>query len=176
VNVATAARPAPEEHAPYYGKYVALVHESDAITALERTLEEAMALLRGLDETRGSVRYAPEKWSVRQVVSHLIDAERVFAYRALRIARGDRTPLAGFDENVYAAAAGADRRTLRALVDELEIVRRGSLALFRDLDPESWLRRGTANQQEVSVRALAYIIAGHSRHHLQVLRERYFPA
>jgi len=173
MTVDTTTRPAPEEHAPYYGKYIALVEEATALDALERQMRDMLALLGGVDEARGAFRYAPGKWSVRQLVGHVIDGERVFAYRALRFARGDRTSLPGFDENPYAEAAGSDRRTLRSLVEEFEVVRRASLALFASLEPEAWLRRGVANDQEVSVRALAYIIAGHGRHHAQILRERY---
>jgi hypothetical protein len=173
MTVDTAARPAPDEHAPYYGKYVALVPEAQPLEALERQLEDMLPPLRALDEAKGAHRYAPDKWSVRQLIGHLIDSERVFAYRALRFARGDRTPLAGFDENTYADAAGSDRLPVQALVDELELVRRASLALFRGLEPAAWLRRGIASDNEVSVRALAFIIAGHGRHHVGVLRERY---
>ena len=176
MTVTTAIRPTPDEHIEYYGKYIALATEPDAVTALETSIEDALTLLRGLDESKGALRYAPGKWSIRQVVSHVIDGERVFAYRALRIARGDDTPLPGFDENTYAEASRADERPLRALVDELELVRRSNLALFRGLGEEDWPRRGIANDAEISVRALAYIIAGHVRHHVGILRERYLAA
>jgi len=173
VTVLTAVRPAADEHVPYYAKYIALVPEADAVTALEGQLSDMLPLLRSLSEAQGALRYAPGKWSVKEVIGHLIDSERVFAYRALRFARADRAPLAGFDENAYVPAARFDRVALQALVDELEWVRRANLAMFRALDDEAWPRRGTANETEVSVRALAFIIAGHGRHHVAIVRERY---
>ncbi len=176
MTVATAIRPAADEYAPYYGRYLSLVSEPDAIVALERQLADALPVLRGIDEARAAYRYAPEKWSIKQVLGHLIDAERVFSYRALRFARGDRTPLPGFDENDYAAAAGSDRLPVAKLVGEVECVRCSTLALFRSFDPDAWLRRGTANDNVMSVRALAYVIAGHGRHHLRILEERYLAA
>jgi hypothetical protein len=168
-----ATRPHAGEFAPYYGRYIALVPEDHALAALERPLGEMIPFLSGLTEAQGALRYAPDKWSVKQVIGHVVDVERVFAYRALRIARGDDTPLAGFDENGYAAQAGSDRLALRALVDELDLVRRANLAMFRGLPDEAWARRGTANQSPFSVRALAYVIAGHARHHARIIRERY---
>ena len=176
MTVATSTRPAADEHVSYYGKYIALVPEADAVSALERQLDDMMPFLRGLGEAQGSLRYAPGKWSVKEVLGHLIDSERVFAYRALRFARADQTPLAGFDENTYVPAARFDRLPLASLVDELESVRKANLGLFRALDDAAWPRRGIANGNEVSVRALAFIIAGHGRHHVGILRERYLGA
>lgn len=173
MTVATAVRPEAGEYLAYYGRYIDQVPESDAIQALERQLAEMRPLLAGLDEAQGAHRYAPGKWSVKQVLGHVTDSERVFAYRALRFARGDRTPLPGFDENRFAEAAASDLRPVRDLVAELEAVRAASLALFRGLDAEAWTRRGTANEAEISVRALAFVIAGHGRHHTAILRERY---
>lgn len=166
-------RPDASEHLPYYGKYVDRVPDGDLLQTLRVQLDETLALVRGLPEERGGHRYAPGKWSIREVLSHVIDAERIFAYRALRIGRGDATPLASFDENTYAAASNADARTLADLAEELEHVRLGNLALFRGLDDDALARRGTASGGEVSVRALAWIIAGHERHHVALLRERY---
>lgn len=166
-------RPDASEHLPYYGKYVDRVPDGDLLQTLRAQLDETLALVRGLPEERGGHRYAPGKWSIREVLSHVIDAERIFAYRALRIGRGDATPLASFDENAYAAASNADARTLADLAEELAHVRLGNLALFRSLDDEALARRGTASGGDVSVRALAWIIAGHERHHVALLRERY---
>jgi uncharacterized damage-inducible protein DinB len=166
-------RPDASEHLPYYGKYVERVPDGDLLQTLRTQLDETLALVRGLPEERGGHRYAPGKWSIREVLSHVIDAERIFAYRALRIARGDATPLASFDENAYAAESNAAARTLADLAEELAHVRLGNLALFRGLDDEALARRGTASGGEVSVRALAWIIAGHERHHVALLRERY---
>lgn len=166
-------RPDASEHLPYYARYVDRVPEGDLLQTLRAQLQETLALVRGLPEERGGHRYAPGKWSIRQVLSHVIDTERIFAYRALRIARGDATPLASFDENAYAAASNADARTLADLAEELEHVRLGNLAMFRALDGEALARRGAASGGEVSVRALAWILAGHERHHVALLRERY---
>lgn len=170
---ATATRPDATEHHPYYGKYIALVPEDDAIRALESQMSDALALLRTIPEAKGDHRYAPDKWTIKEVIGHLIDGERVFAYRALRFARKDQTPLPGFDENTYVPAGGFGRFTLADLASEWETVRRSNLALFRRLDSEAWTRRGVANDSPVSVRALAFIIAGHGRHHVAILRERY---
>jgi hypothetical protein len=171
--ITTATRPDPSEHVPYYGKYIALVPEADAIQALENQIADALALVRTIPESEGDHRYGPGKWTIKEVIGHLIDGERVFAYRALRFARNDRTALPGFDENTYVPAGGFGHRTLADLAAEWELVRRSNLALFRGLDAEAWRRQGVANGDAISVRALAFIIAGHGRHHVALLRERY---
>lgn len=168
-------RPDASEYLSYYGRYIDQVPEGDLLQTLRDQLDQTLSLVRGVDEARGGHRYAPGKWSIRDVLAHVIDAERIFAYRALRIARGDRTPLASFDENAYAQAANADARTLADLAQELEHVRRGNLLFLASLSDEALARRGTASDAEVSVRALAWIIAGHERHHATLLRERYLP-
>ena len=173
MTTTTSSRPADDEYAPYFARYMALVPEPDAITALEHQLEEMLPFLRSLSEAQGELRYAPGKWSIKEVVGHLTDTERVFAYRAMRFARGDRTPLPGFDENSFVTAARFDARPLQSVVDELELVRRSSLAMFRGLGEPAWQLRGVANDNEISVRALAFNIAGHGRHHVAILRERY---
>jgi uncharacterized damage-inducible protein DinB len=167
------ARPEANEYAPYYEKYVSLVPDTDLLGTLERQGAETLALLRALPEERGGHRYEPGKWSVRQVVGHINDGERIFAYRALAIARGERAPLPGMDQEEYMAGVDFDTRTLASLLDEFESVRASTLHLLRHLSPEAWARRGTASDNQVTVRALAYIIAGHEAHHLGVLRERY---
>ena len=167
------ARPESNEYAPYYEKYVALVPEGEVVETLERQGQETLALLHSLSEERGAHAYAPGKWSVKQVVGHVIDAERVFAYRALCFARGDRTPLPGFDQEVFDRGADFSARTLQSLANEFEVVRRSTLYLFRHLRPEAWGRGGNASDNEVTVRALSYIIAGHEAHHVRILRERY---
>ena len=166
-------RPEANEYAPYYEKYISLVPEGDVTAALERQGAETLALLRALPEERGGHRYEPGKWSVRQVVGHVNDGERIFAYRALAIARGERASLPGMDQEEYMAGVDFDARTLSDLADEFEAVRASTLHLLRHLSPEAWARRGTASDNEVTVRALAYIIAGHEAHHVGVLRERY---
>ena len=169
----SATRPDATEHAPYYGKYIALVPEADAIKALESQIADALVLLRTIPEAKGDHRYARDKWTIKEVIGHVIDGERVFAYRALRFARNDRTELPGFDENQYVPAADFGRRALADLMAEWELVRRSNLAMFRGFGTEAWRRQGVASGNPVSVRALAFIIAGHGRHHLGILRERY---
>jgi hypothetical protein len=176
MNPPTAVRPSADEYLPYYGKYIALVPENEALPALERQRDVMLPFLRGLTEEQGALRYAPGKWSIKQMLGHVADGERVFAYRALRFGRGDETALPGFEENDYAANAGSDRLPLTALVDQLEGVRAGTLHLFRTLPDEGWTRRGLANASPVTVRALAFIIAGHGYHHMAMIRERYLGA
>jgi hypothetical protein len=165
-------RPSSTEFAPYYSKYVALVPEDNVLPVLEKQLEEMLAFLRPVPEEQGNVRHPPYTWSIKQVVGHLTDSERVFGYRALRFSRGDATPLPGFDENEYARGAESDRCPLRDLVSEFEFVRRSHLWLFRNLPDAAWTRSGEANGNPISVRALAYVLAGHVRHHLAILRQR----
>jgi hypothetical protein len=166
-------RPDATEYAPFYAGYIAGVPEADIVSVLRDSGREIVAALGAIPESRGGFRYAPEKWSVREVVGHLIDAERIFCYRALRLARADATPLPGFEENDYVRSAGSDARVLPDLVDELRVVRDGTVRLFDSFADEVWGRRGVVNGREVSVRALAFIVAGHARHHLRILRERY---
>jgi len=168
-----ARRPDPGEHVPYYAPYVQLVPDGDVLATLAAQIGETVSLLDGLAAERAAHRYAPGKWSLRQVVGHVADAERVFAYRALAFARGDRGELPGFDENAYAEASPSVERPLAEAVADLAAVRGATLSLFRALAPEAWSRRGVANGNPITVRALAWIIAGHERHHVGVLRERY---
>ncbi len=167
------ARPAPEEYAPYYRRYLDLVPGDDAWPELAADPAPARAAVAGLPEARALHRYAPGKWSVKELLVHVSDTERVFAYRLLRVARHDATPLAGFDENAWAPESGADARPLDAIVAELRAVRAATLALIGSLPPGALERRGVANGQPVSARACAWIIAGHERHHAGILRERY---
>ena len=167
------ARPVPTEYAPYYERYVSLVAAGDVVETLERQGAETRALLGGLTEEQGGARYAPGKWSAKELIGHLIDTERIFTYRLLRIARGDRTPIEGYDQDPYVANSNAGARTVRSLADEFGHVRAATLALVRGLDDEAWSRSGVANENEVSARALAHIIAGHEAHHVNILRERY---
>ena len=167
------ARPEPDEYAPAFRRYVERVPERPVLAELARQGSETAARLSALPAEKGRYRYAPGKWSVAEVVGHIADCERVFAYRALRIARGDATPLAGFDENAWMTAAPFGRRALADVLHELAAVRQSTLALFESLDAEALARTGVANDAKVSARALAYIIAGHELHHLAVLRERY---
>jgi hypothetical protein len=166
-------QPGADEFAPYYGTYVNKVADGDILQTLERQLSEYRSALGALAETAALYRYAPGKWSVKQVLGHVIDSERVFAYRAMRIARADSTPLPGYDENHFVANASFDKRPLTSLLEEFEHLRRSNICLFGSLSPDEAARRGTANQLAVSVRAIIYIAAGHAAHHLAVLRDKY---
>lgn len=170
------ARPEPGEYAAYYEKYISLVPGSDVVSALDAQRLQTMQLFAGRSERDGNFRYAAEKWTVKEVLGHLADSERIFSYRALRIARGDQTAMEGFEQDDYVARGGFNERRLSSLAEEFAQVRIASLGLFHSLSKEAWMRRGTANKNEVSVRALAYITAGHELHHRQILEERYFSA
>jgi hypothetical protein len=165
--------PAADEYASFYAGYISHVRGSDVIAILEAQPGELRGLIEPLSESDGAARYAEGKWSVKETLGHMADAERVMSYRLLRVARGDTTPLAGFEQDDYVASADSDVRTLESLLQELEAVRRASLALVRSLGSEAWERRGTANNTPVSARALAHIVAGHWAHHAAILRERY---
>ena len=169
----TIPRPAAVEYAPYYGRYIDKVPEGDLLGTLEDQARETQTLLAGLSDAKALHRYAPGKWSVKEVIGHVTDAERVFSYRALRFARADSTPLPGFDENAWVPPGNFDARALKDLAAELDAVRRATIALFRGLDPAALARGGTASDNPVSVRAIAWIIAGHERHHVALLHERY---
>ncbi|MDP9120259.1 MAG: DinB family protein [Acidobacteriota bacterium] len=166
-------RPTPAEHVPYFEKYISLVPEGDLLAILDAQLTAVGSLAQAVPEERAGYRYAPGKWSIREVLGHLIDTERVFAYRALCIARGDSRPLNGFEQDDYAAQADADRASLRDLLLEFESLRRSNLAMLRRFRDADWLRLGTADGNTISVRALAYIMAGHVIYHLAILRDRY---
>jgi len=165
-------KPQAEEHAEYYARYIKLVGD-DARSALRAQSASTPRLLSGLSEAQAMHRYAPGKWSVKEVVGHMIDGERVFSYRALRVARADTTPLPGFDENAWVPAAHFDRRPMPDLVADYQTVRAATVALFSSFEEEALVRMGTANDQPISVRALAHMIAGHELHHVAILRERY---
>lgn len=164
-------RPSPSEHAPFYGGYVALVPEDDVLGALAQT--PLADLAETLRPDALSHRYATGKWSAADVIRHVADTERIFSTRALRFARGDETPLPGFDQNTFAAAAHASGRDGRDLAEEFRTVRAATLSLLRSFSAEAWDRTGTASGHRMSVRAAAFVIVGHERHHLRILHERY---
>lgn len=168
-------RPKADEFAPFYNAYVALVPDGDILETLEHQLTLTLDLLSGISEQQSDSRYAPDKWSIKQLVGHITDTERIFAYRLLRIARGDETPLPGFEQNDYVRYAAFDNCKLSELAREFELVRYSSLMLMRQLDARAWERTGTASETRISVRALAYIIAGHELHHVGILQQRYLP-
>src|SRR5215472_1674537 len=157
--------PESSEYLPYYARYISLVPSTDLNGALEKQVGQSLELFRGISEEKSLHRYAPGKWSIKEVLGHITDAERVFTYRALRFARNDQTPLAGFDQDPYIAAANFDARPWSEIVEEFEHVRRSTVLFFRSLTPEQAQRSGVASQAMVSVRALGYIIAGHELHH-----------
>jgi len=173
MSTAATSRPQASEYAPYYERYISKVPDGDIVGTLGRQLEETLALIRGIPEARGDFRYAEGKWSIKELLGHVIDSERVFAYRALRFGRGDVTPLSGFEQDDFVRGADFKKRSLSDLAEEYEHVRRATLSLFGSLDASAWDRRGTANDNEVSVRGLAFIVAGHERHHVEILRTRY---
>jgi uncharacterized damage-inducible protein DinB len=167
------ARPEPTEHVEYYGKYIQLIPGDDVRGVLASQGEATQRLLATVHDSVAMHRYATGKWSVKEVLGHIIDTERVFAYRALRFGRGDQTPLAGFDENLYVPAANSDLRPVTSLRAELAAVRASTIALLDSFDQDALTRGGPANGQPITVRALLWIIAGHEKHHVTILRERY---
>lgn len=167
------SRPDSTEYAPFYAGYVSHVPEGDILTILEQGAQTTASLLTGLSPSQADFRYAPGKWSVKEVLGHIADAERIFAYRALRFSRGDQTPVPGFEQEGYIQHGNFGARTLSDLIAEFATVRQATLFLFRNLDDAAWRRKGTASGAEVSVRALAYITAGHEIHHREILRTRY---
>jgi hypothetical protein len=166
-------RPEPTDYHPAFASYIALVTEDDVLSAIEQQSSVTQKLLSGLDETRAAFRYETGKWSVKEVVGHMVDAERIMGWRALAIARGETQPLPGFEEDDYVRNANFDSWRLGDLGEAYALGRRANIVFFRNLPEEAWDRRGTANGSPVTVRALAWIIVGHERHHLNTLRERY---
>jgi len=167
------APPQPSEYNPYYGRYLALVQGNDLTTVLDEQIVNSLQCLRGIGEEKSLHRYEPGKWSIKEMLGHVIDAERIFSYRALRFARNDQTPLPGFDQDPYVTAAAFDSRPWAGLIDEFEQVRRSTISFFRGLAPEAATRSGKANDSVMSVRAAGYVIAGHELHHMGVLRDKY---
>jgi DinB superfamily len=169
-------RPELSEHAEFYTGYIAKVPGTDLLRVLETERLQMLQLFAGRTERDGSFRYAPGKWTVKETLGHITDAERIFTYRALRIGRGDTTPLASFEQNDFVKNGGFAARPLTDLVEEFNAVRHASVALFRSFGEDVWSKRGVASQKEVTVRALGFITAGHQIHHRMILEERYFPA
>ncbi len=167
-------RPQDSEIAPHAKAYVDLVPGDDVVAVLSEQIERTLALLSEIGDERASVfRYAPGKWTAKEIAGHLSDTERIFAYRALRIGRQDATPLPGFEQDDYVKRASSNERKLEDLLDELRLVRQASLALFRGLPEAAWMRRGRVSEWDLTMRGIAFTAAGHELHHYQVLRERY---
>jgi hypothetical protein len=167
------ARPAAAEFNEFYGAYIALVPDGDVRELLEHQAADSARYIRSRGDAWAMSRYAPGKWSVKEVINHVTDAERIFTYRALCIARGDQAQLASFDENAYVPLANSDARTATDLLEELAAVRAATMKLVRSFDAAAWARKGNASGHPITVRALAYIVCGHELHHLRILKERY---
>lgn len=167
--------PAPQsnEYAEYYGKYIRLVKEGNILDTLENQLQNLTDLFSKIDDEKSNFRYAEGKWSIKEVLGHLIDAERVFAYRALGISRNDKQPLLSFDENEYINRSNYSSIPFQQIVNEFSLVRQSNILMFKSFTDEVWLRIGTAGNHPVSVRAVTYILAGHAEHHKNILVERY---
>lgn len=169
-------RPQKDEHAAYYSGYVDLVRDGEIVDILAHQLEATLSFLATISEEQSLSRYAPDKWSLRELLSHMNDTERVFSFRALWFARGFTDPLPSFDQEVGVRGAGADKVSWAALMEEFRLIRQATLALFRSLPEQAWDRSGVASDNSVTVRALAYIIAGHVTHHTKVVQNRYLAA
>lgn len=161
------------EYAPYYATYISKVEEADLVEELEISVHEFIKFVQNIPLDKYDYSYAEGKWTIKDIIQHLMDSERIFAYRALRIARNDKTPLASFEENEYAAIAGANQRSIRDLLTELVIVRQSTIALFKTFSEDVLKRIGVASGYDVSVRALGVIIIGHQKHHQRIFMERY---
>ena len=166
-------RPQTGEYAPHFEPYIQMVPEGEFVKFLEEQTKRLREKWAGIREEQANYRYAEGKWSVKEVIGHLADTERVMQYRMLRIARGDTTPLPGFDEELFARHAGFDRQSMEEIVKGFEIVRESTLALVRQLDDDAWARKGNVADYPATARAIAYIIAGHAEHHVRILSERY---
>lgn len=166
-------KPQSGEYAPYYGNYISLMTGPDIKGDLARQPDELRQVLSGVPDEKGAYSYAPGKWSIKELLSHIIDGERIFAYRVLRISRGDATPIEGFEQDDYIANSNANARTFSSLLDEFELQRRSNLLMLEKVDDAASARMGTASENPVSARAVIYIMGGHVAHHLNILKERY---
>lgn len=166
-------RPQSTEAAPYYFTYINQVKSDDPVAAMESQLDESLRFFSGISEEKSLYRYAPEKWSIRQMLSHVSDAERLFSFRSMWFARGFDSPLPSFDQNVAVATAEADRLPWATHIEEFRSVRQASISLFRNMPADAWMRKGVASGNPFTVRALAFMVAGHLTHHIAILRERY---
>ncbi|MDM5234868.1 DinB family protein [Bacillus cereus] len=166
-------RPGTNEYNPYYSTYIKLIPDGDITYILEQQMKETNLLLKDISDGGGHFRYAPNKWSIKEVIGHIADTERIMAYRLLSIARGEKAELPGYNDDMYVLRAVFDKQSMQDLLTNLTVVRQSTVHLLKSLDEDAWLQRGIANNSEVTVRALANIIAGHELHHLQIIKERY---
>jgi hypothetical protein len=173
MNGFDAGRPSESEYDPYYQSFIDRVQDEPIMDVLEEQRHEIMGFLGSLDKATAEYRYGPEKWSIKEVIGHLVDTERIFATRALCFARGEHNPLPSFEQDEYVRSGCFDHRSLSNLSHEFEAVRRSTESLFGGFDEDQWDRAGVANEVRMSVRAVAYIVAGHAAHHMSVIRERY---
>ena len=169
-------RPGTNEYNPYYSTYIKLVPDGDIIHILEQQMKETNLLLKDISDSEGHFRYAPNKWSIKEVIGHIADTERIMAYRLLSIARGETAEFPGYNDDMYVLRAAFDKQAMQDLLTNLTVVRQSTVHLLKSLDKDAWLQRGIANNSEVTVRALANIIAGHELHHRQIIKVRYFGA
>lgn len=167
------SRPETDEFDSYYERYISLVADGDIVSSLKNQITKTVDLLAEISAEKADFRYAEGKWSVKELVGHMIDTERIFAYRALRIARGDQTPIEGYEQDDYIKNAEFAKCSLADLAEEFALVRGANVLMFQNLSETAWHRRGTANDKEISVRALAYISAGHEIYHVDILKQRY---
>ena len=169
-------RPEAGEFDPYYSGYIGQVIEDDAVTALEAELNESLAFFRSIDEQVSTTPYAEGKWTIREILGHIVDTERVMSYRAMRFARNDQTGLPGFEQDDFIRGASFNQVSTGDLLREFEHLRRANILMFRNLSEAAWSRRGRANDKQITVRALAFIIVGHEKHHRKIVKERYLAA
>ena len=176
MSTASSIRPVESEYAPYYHRYISLIEEGDILALLASQRAQTLALLEGLDETQAEYRYAEGKWSIKEIMGHLIDCERIYAARALWFGRGASGPLPGFDQDLFVVKADFNRRTLAELLREYALVRDSTIAMFQGFSDQSWEMAGIADSNSITVRAIAWVLASHDLHHTAVIRERYLSA
>ncbi|MEH7179820.1 DinB family protein [Neobacillus vireti] len=166
-------RPTKNEYPVYYVPYVDLVPEADLVQLLQENLQKTITLFEGISEEVSLHRYAPGKWSIKEVLGHISDTERIMSYRLLRVGRGDQTPLAGFNESDYVQAAQTNNLPLKTILEDFKAVRNATITLIQNLPDEAWENKGNANETEITTRAIAYILAGHQMHHCKIVEDRY---
>jgi hypothetical protein len=166
-------RPLTSEYPEYYVPYVELVPEEDLLTILSEDLKSTIALFEGISDEDGYFRYAPNKWSIKEVLGHMTDTERIMSYRLLRIGRGDQTALAGFNENDFVEGSQINKQSIKDILEDFIATRKATITLIKNMPTDAWVNKGNANNTEVTTRAIGYIIAGHAIHHKQIINERY---
>jgi hypothetical protein len=169
-------RPEKEEYPSYYEDYIKLVPNGDMVSILQENLSNTVTLFQSISESNGDFQYAPGKWSIKEVLGHMTDTERIMSARLLRFGRGDNTPLPGFNENIYVNGANFNQRTIKSLLEEFTVTRNATITLIKNMPEEAWMRKGLANNFENTTRSVAYMIAGHEMHHCKIIRERYLTA